>query len=235
MHEVISFIFARGGSKGLPNKNVMNFAGRPLISWTIEQATLNPRIGRVIVSTDSPEIAKISEQYGAEVPFMRPTELATDESSELLSWKHALGYLLEVEGKLPEIFLSLPCTAPLRSQTDINRNLDLLVEKCGDVVISVCPSLKSPFFNMVTIEPNGQARVLFSGNHQIKRRQDAPITFDITTVAYSSTPKFILETNDIMSGTIHASVVDKERAFDIDDAIDFEIAEYFFKKKVESK
>ena len=87
-----AFIFARGGSKGLPGKNIRNFCGKPLIAWSIEQALSVESIKGVIVSTDSQEIAEVSRNFGAEVPFMRPNHLAQDESPEILSWKHALNF-----------------------------------------------------------------------------------------------------------------------------------------------
>lgn len=233
MSKISSFIFARGGSRGLKNKNILNFAGKPLIAWTIELGLANPRIGRVIVSTDSPEIADVACKYGAEVPFLRPPELATDTSPELHSWKHALKFLQDTEGALPKIFLSLPCTAPLRIQEDIDRNLDRLIESDSDFAISVSPSTRSPYFNMVHLDPAWAANLVIRTEKTYSRRQDVPETFDITTVAYSARSQFILETDNLMGGKVCASIVDRERAIDIDDLLDFEIAEYLFKKSGE--
>ncbi len=230
MKDVISFIFARGGSKGLKDKNILSFAGKPLIAWTIEQALGHPEIDRVLVSTDSTEIAEISKSFGAEVPFIRPPELATDSSSELLSWKHALNSLQKDEGKIPEIFISLPCTAPLRSHDDITRNLHLLVESGGDLALTVTPSQRSPYFNMVHLQSDSRATLIIDNGSSYTRRQDAPRTYDMTTVAYSAKSSYILETNEILSGKVYATIVDQERAIDIDNSFDFEIAEYLFKK-----
>ena len=123
--KIIAFIFARGGSKGLPNKNIKILNGKPLIAWSIEHAKKINRIDRVIVSTDSEEIAKIAREFGAEVPFMRPLELATDESPEWLSWQHGLKYLKSIDGCLPDLMLSIPATAPLRDVEDINNDQTL--------------------------------------------------------------------------------------------------------------
>jgi CMP-N-acetylneuraminic acid synthetase len=231
VNRVPAFIFARGGSRGLPNKNILDFAGKPLISWTIKQAMENPRIDRVIVSTDSPEILEISKYYGAEVPFLRPAELASDTSPEILSWKHALNFLNQTEGEIPKLFLSLPCTSPLRAQSDIDNNLDCLLEKQGDIAISVCPSQRSPYFNMVRLDGNNQATLVAKSEENFFRRQDVPKTYDITTVVYSARSLYVLGTNDLMGGKVFASVVDRNRAIDIDDQLDFEIAEYLFQKK----
>ena len=128
----VAFIFARGGSKGLPGKNTRLFGGKPLIAWSIERALEVQRIGRVIVSTDSEEIATISRQFGADVPFIRPAELATDESPEWLSWRHGLKYLRETTGSIPEVMVSVPSVAPLGLAIDIESCMDEYVKGLSD-------------------------------------------------------------------------------------------------------
>ena len=121
----VAFIFARGGSKGLPGKNIKIFSGKPLIAWSIEQAKKLSSIDRVIVSTDCSEIARVATEYGAEVPFLRPDNISEDDSPEWMAWRHALTFLLEKEGKMPNIMLSIPTTAPLRRVADIENCLNL--------------------------------------------------------------------------------------------------------------
>ena len=116
---VVAFIFARGGSKGLPGKNIRLFNGKPLIAWSIEQALSVKKIDKVYVSTDSKEIAKIATSYGAEVPFLRPAEFSLDNSSEWSAWRHALNFMNEKFGNLPNLMVSIPSTAPLRLAIDI--------------------------------------------------------------------------------------------------------------------
>ena len=111
---IIGIIFARGGSKGIPGKNIINFGGKPLIAWSIEQTKSIKEINRCIVSTDSEEIAKVAKEFGAEVPFMRPKELAHDDSSEWLAWQHALKSLIKLDGFIPKVMVSIPTTSPLR-------------------------------------------------------------------------------------------------------------------------
>ena len=135
--KAVAFIFARGGSKGLPGKNIRPLGGKPLIAWAIEQALSVKRIGRVIVSTDSEEIAAVARDFGAEVPFIRPTELARDDSPEWLAWRHALNYLRETTGVLPEVMVSVPTTAPLRLAVDIENCLDEYEKGDADIVITV--------------------------------------------------------------------------------------------------
>ena len=120
---IIAFIFARGGSKGVPRKNIRNFNGKPLIAWSIEQALAVQRVSKVVVSTDSLEIAEIAKKYGADVPFIRPTELSGDDSSEWLAWQHAIKFYKSI-GESVDVFLSLPATSPGRSIVDINSCLD---------------------------------------------------------------------------------------------------------------
>jgi N-acylneuraminate cytidylyltransferase len=226
---VTAFIFARSGSKGVVNKNIREFAGKPLIAWSIEQALSSKRIDRVIVSTDSSEIAEISLRYGAEVPFLRPAELAADDSPELLAWKHALTFLEKKEGRIPEIFLSLPCTSPLRSHEDVEANLDCLISNKADLAICVSSSKRSPFFNLIKLSAGGEVE-RFQTDINYTRRQDVPQTFDVTTIAYSGYSKYILETSELFSGRIFASLINEERAIDIDSELDFQLAEFLFKK-----
>src|SRR6056300_589182 len=140
----IAFIFARGGSKGIKNKNIKNFNGKPLIAYSITLAQSLEKISRVIVSTDSPEIARISESFNAEVPFLRPKEFAEDDSSEWLAWRHALKFLKDSEGKAPSCLLSLPTTSPLRNKNDINNCLDCFETNLYDSVITVTESQRNP-------------------------------------------------------------------------------------------
>lgn len=222
--KVAAFIFARGGSKGLPKKNVLKFGNKPLIAWSIEQAIAVKEIEQVIVSTDSIEIADVARQYGADVPFMRPGDLATDDSPEWLSWQHALNYLLESRGELPEIMVSLPATAPLRHSSDISNCISEYKKGNADAVITITDAHRSPYFNMVKID-DGAVSLVNPPQTYFIRRQDVPIVYDMTTVCYVLNPKFVMTHNSIFEGKIKAVHVPPERAIDIDTSIDFHIAE----------
>ena len=231
---IIAFIFARGGSKGLPDKNIKFFNGKPLIAWSIEHAKAVNRIDRVIVSTDSEEIARIAREHGAEVPFMRPAELATDDSPEWLSWQHGLKYLKNNDGRLPDLMLSIPTTGPLRNEEDINKIIDEYQRIDTDIVITVTESHRNPFFNIVKEKVGGYVDLFGSGEGLLSRRQDCPKAYDITTLAYAARPSFVLNKKSIFEGRVRQVIVPKERSIDIDTLLDFEIAEYMFKKN-ESK
>lgn len=223
--KVVAFIFARGGSKGLPGKNVKPLAGKPLIAWSIEHARAVQRIGRVIVSTDSSEIAEVALAYGAEVPFMRPKELALDDSPEWLAWRHALDYLQASDGCLPDAMVSVPATAPLRLPADIDSCLDQYENGDADMVITVTDAHRSPYFNMVKANADGTVGLVIPPQSSIARRQDAPPVFDMATVAYVVRPEFVMTHMATFEGRVRAVHIPAERAIDIDTLLDFKIAE----------
>lgn len=222
---VVAFIFARGGSKGLPGKNIRPFAGKPLIAWAIEHAKAVKRIRRVIVSTDSDDIAVVAREYGAEVPFLRPAELAKDDSPEWLAWCHALTYLKDTEGMLPDVMVSVPTTAPLRLPSDIENCLDQFAKGDADVVITVTDAHRNPFFNMVKVNDDGTVGLVIPPQNSIARRQDSPAVFDMATVAYVVRPEFVMCNNATFEGRVRAVHVPVERAIDIDTLLDFRMAE----------
>jgi CMP-N-acetylneuraminic acid synthetase len=229
----VAFIFARGGSKGLPGKNILPLDGKPLIAWSIEHALTVERIDRVIVSTDSDEIATISKQYGAEVPFIRPANLAMDESPEWLAWRHALEYLKNDDGCMPEIMVSLPATAPLRLAIDIENCLDEYEKGSTDVVITVTDAHRNPYFNMVKENPDGTFGIVNAPALAIERRQDAPMVYDMATVCYVVNSDFIMSHDSMFEGRVKAVHVPIERAIDIDTLLDFQIAEVLLSHKGE--
>ena len=216
-----AFVFARGGSKGIPRKNLQLLAGKPLLAWSIEMGQSLAEVERVFVSTEDPEITETAISFGAEV-LTRPAELAQDTSPEWLAWQHAIKVVEEKFGRF-ERFLSLPATAPLRSQQDVERCLNRL-DKETDVVISMTPATRSPWFNMVYQGPKGDLRLLVEGNYT--RRQDAPIGYDVTTLAYVLRPEFILGNQRYWDGRVKGVEIPPERALDIDTPLDLEIARF---------
>lgn len=224
----VAFIFARGGSKGLPGKNIRLLGGKPLIAWSIGHALSVKHIDRVIVSTDSETIARVASDYGAEVPFIRPAELAQDESPEWLAWRHALEYLRESTGALPSIMVSVPATAPLRLADDIANCIDLYKKGGADMVITTTVAHRNPYFNMVKANSDGTVSLVNSPDLPIARRQDAPEVFDMATVCYVANPDFIMTSNSHFEGRVKALNVPSDRAIDIDTLLDFHIAEKLF-------
>ena len=227
----IACIFARAGSKGIPNKNIKTFSGKPLISWAVELALQVRQINEVFISTDSEEIAEIARMAGATVPFIRPSELATDTSPEWHSWQHFIKYLTDKGGRLPEAFLSLPATSPLRSINDVENCINEFKKGRVDFVVGITPSQRNPYFNMVKKGEDNQVNLVIQQVEKYSRRQDTPEIFDLTTVCYVGKPSTILAKNSIFEGKVAGVEIPRERAIDIDTELDFQIAEFLFKSK----
>ncbi|BED87996.1 acylneuraminate cytidylyltransferase [Pseudoalteromonas sp. MM1] len=223
-----AFIFARGGSKGLPGKNIKPLLGKPLIEYSIDIAKSSTSIDKVFVSTDDSEIAKIAADAGAGVIF-RPNELATDKSPEWLAWRHAIEHVKQLHGEF-DSFISLPATSPLRNLYDVEAAILKRVETKADICISVVEASRSPFFNMVKQSKNGFFELVNEPESSVERRQDAPKVYDITTVVYAASPSFIMHNYGLFSGNVTSIEVPKERAVDIDDIYDFLLAEAILKK-----
>jgi N-acylneuraminate cytidylyltransferase len=221
----IVLICARGGSKGLPGKNIKPLNGIPLIGWSINIAKQIKRASRIVVSTDSEEIAQVALKYGAEVPFMRPKDLAQDDSPEWLVWRHAIKYVESHEGEDIDAIVVLPVTAPLRSVKDVDTCIDLFEEGEVDSVITVSEANRSPYFNMTVNDDSGYASLVISPENQIIRRQDAPEVFDMTTVAYVVNTNAVKLSNGVFKGKVKSIVIPQERSIDIDTLLDFKIAE----------
>ena len=212
----------REAGPGLAAKNLLPLAGKPLIVHSIETALALSRVSRVVVLTDDVEIAYISRSAGADVPFLRPPELASDNAPEWLAWQHAIRTLRE-QGEMVDIFLSLPPTSPLRIPHDVDCCLDALLENQTDIVISVRDAERNPYFNMVRRDEDGAVHLAVEG--KFHRRQDAPELFDITTVAYAARADFVMSATRIFDGRVRAVKIPRERALDIDTDFDMLIAE----------
>lgn len=222
-----AFIFARGGSKGLPGKNIKPLAGKPLLRYSIDTALASDLIEQVFVSTDDQAIAEVAIEGGA-ILIERPNELATDQSPEWLSWRHAVEWATEHYGSF-DGFVSLPATSPLRSQDDVEAAILKRQAETADICIAVTPASRSPYFNMVKYNKAGFVELVNQPEGEVSRRQDAPQVFDITTVVYATTPEFVLNNYGLFSGNVASIEVPKARAVDIDDIYDFRLAEAIIK------
>ncbi|MGL2944918.1 cytidylyltransferase domain-containing protein [Acinetobacter baumannii] len=222
-----AFIFARGGSKGLPGKNIKPLAGKPLLQYSIDTALASDLIEQVFVSTDDQAIAQVAIEGGA-ILIERPAELATGQSPEWLSWRHAVEWATEHYGSF-DGFVSLPATSPLRSQEDVEAAILKRQAETADICIAVTPASRSPYFNMVKYNEAGFVELVNQPEGEVSRRQDAPKVFDITTVVYATTPEFVLNSYGLFSGKVASIEVPKARAVDIDDIYDFRLAEAIIK------
>ena len=225
MKDARAFIFARGGSKGIPRKNVRKLAGKPLIAHAIDVALAAPSLGDVIVSTDDAEIASVAKAHGARVPFMRPVELAGDTAAEWLAWRHAIDWAEANEGPF-DLFVSLPATSPFRAIEDVEACIAILREEPQtDIVATVKKADRSPWFNMVKLAADGAASLVIPPTGEVTRRQDAPVVWDMTTVAYVARTSFVKERVGLFAGRLRVVEIPAERALDIDTPFDFALAE----------
>ncbi len=224
-----AFIFARGGSKGIPHKNIKILAGKPLIAYAIEISKKIEEIDRVFVSTDHKQICDVSKKWGAEV-ILRPKELAQDNSPEWLAWAHAVSWVEEKYGGF-ERFISLPPTSPLRNKSDVLKCLNALDSRF-DVAIGITEATHSPWFNMVRKGEDEKIMLVNSGQ-KFYNRQETPLIYNITTCAYVMRPEFIKSNTRIFDGKVTGVEIPNTRAIDIDTPMDFQIAEFLMSNNKE--
>jgi len=223
---IYGWIFARGGSKGFPGKNIAPLCGKPLIAWAIDAAKASKYIQHVFVSTDCKHIASVAQKYGAEVPFIRPSELATDRAPERLAWRHAIEWIRQQKELSPmDVMVSVPSTSPLRMTEDIDACIELFLQGGAETVIGITPSERHPSFNMVSRDGDGYVRLLMPLNKMVSCRQEAPAAYNIATAVYVTDPEFVLRTNSYMEGRVRGYILPVECGIDIDTEIDFKLAE----------
>jgi len=228
---VLALVPARGGSKGLVRKNVLPFNGRPLICWTVEQARAAQTVDRVMVSTDDTEIAAAARDCGAEVPFMRPGALAQDATGSVEVIMHALEWLKSNESYVPDLIILLQATTPLRTAGDIDECVRLLCEKGTESVVSVTVSEGNPYYNLVECSDCGYVAISKKGAYT--RRQEVPAVYRINGAVYGWHTGIVLREKKVLTARSRMYLMPKERSVDIDDAIDFAIAEFLVRRKGE--
>lgn len=228
---VIATICARGGSTGLPRKNIRPLLGKPLISWTIAQALSVAAIEGVYVSTDDREIASIAEAAGAKVLSLRPAHLATSSAAKLPVIRHLVEQV-EVAGITPEVIVDLDPTSPLRDKSDIEACIGLL-QADVDLVITGYPSDKSPYFNMVEEQPDGNIRLVKPPAAAITGRQQAPQVFSMNASVYVWHRRTLRD--GLWHGTVRLHRMPRERSIDIDSLLDFKLVELLMRERQNSE
>lgn len=227
--EILALIPARGGSKSLPRKNIRNFAGHPLLAYSIEAGLRSDLVTRVIVSTDDEEIAKVARSYGAEVPFMRPSEYAQDSTLDFPVFLHAVEWLEEEQGYVPEIIVQLRPTTPLRPGDCVDRGISLLQENPNaDSVRAVVPSGQNPY-KMWRILGSGHMEPLLQDDmHEAynQPRQALPPTYWQTGHVDIFRRHVLIEKKSMTGDTILPLILDPQYSVDIDSPLDWERAEW---------
>lgn len=227
---MIAIIPARGGSKGLPGKNIKNLNGIPLISHSINAALRSDSISRVIVTTDDKEIANISKEFGAEVPFLRPENLANDNSMVMDAYLYTLDKLEKNTGVKEESFVALLPTAPLRLAEDIDGAVKLFKEKKADSVISVTEA-EVPIEWYKKVNENGLLNDYISGSDAVSNRQKYDNAYIPNGAIYIFKTELLRETRQYYQDKTYAFIMPRDRSVDIDHHFDFELAEFLINKK----
>lgn len=222
--KILTIIPARGGSKTIPRKNIKKFCGKPLIAWTIDHALECDYLDRIVVSTDDLQISKISKEFGAEVPFLRPDKMAEDDSPTIDAIIHCLDFL-ENNGYYPEIVVLLQPTSPLRTVQDIESALNLFFEyeKTCSSVVSVSEFDHSPYWSL-KIE-KGYLKPNFGEKYFKIRRQDLPQLYKPNGSIYISNNNNLRKFRGFFGNKIVPYLMPQERSVDIDTIIDFKLAE----------
>lgn len=232
---ILALIPARGGSKGLPRKNIRPLLGKPLIAWTIEQAKASKYIDRIVVSTDDEEIAEVAKQYGAEVPFIRPKELARDDSPTIDAVLHALEFFSE-KGEKFDLLALLEPTSPLRDVEDIDRGIEFLINsEDAESIVSVCKLEGAhPEFNVI-IDKKGFIKKALDGTSTFKvlRRQELKDVYFFEGTIYISKIPSLLRKKTFYHDKTLAHIVPRWKALEIDEICDLLCAEALVKAKQE--
>ena len=224
---MIAIIPARGGSKGLPGKNIMPLNGKPLIAYAVEAGLKSKYIDRVIVSTEDEEIARIAVQYGAELPFMRPAELATDTAMAVDNYIYTIGRLEKESGKPIDAFVVLQPTSPLRIAEDIDGAVELFMQKDADSVVSYCQE-DHPITWHKYLDEEGRFVNLFEVS--LKNRQDFRVSYYPNGAVYVFKTAIIRE-RKYFTDKSYAYVMPKSRSVDIDTIDDLEYAEFLLRRR----
>ena len=228
---IVAGIFARGGSKGVPNKNLRIVAGKSLMQRAVEDASSIKGVTDVYCSTDSTQIADEALKHGALVPWLRPSELAQDNSREWDSWSHLIKWL-NSEEIYPTYLVTVPTVSPLRSLEDLDSCVDLALSSKADVVMAVSEANRNPWFNIVTInQETQQVRLVNEPKTKIYNRQAAPVVYDVSTVTFIIKCEFLLKSSSIYDGETRALVLPRSHCLDIDTEDDIEYADYLLKKR----
>jgi len=231
---ILLTICARGGSKGVKNKNIREISGKPLIVYTIETAKKWGKANRIVCSSDSNDILEIAEKHGVDIPFIRPKELSNDDVGKVEVIRHAA---VECEKKYNEkydIIVDLDVTAPIRSKHDLDNCLKIFNEKKPDVLFSVVKARKNPYFNMVEEKADGFVKIVKPLENDVLSRQNAPKVYDLNASIYFYDREFLFDKkNETVTSTDKAAiyVMDDISAVDIDSELDFRFIEFLIENK----
>jgi N-acylneuraminate cytidylyltransferase/CMP-N,N'-diacetyllegionaminic acid synthase len=228
--KILGTICAREGSKGIKNKNIRNLKGKPLIAFTIEYLKKWGKADKIVCSTDSKKIAEIAKRYGAEIPILRPKELATDTASKIEALKHIVKFCETQDSVKYDIVVDLDPTAPLRRKIFLEEAFKKFLKSDANNLYSVNKARKNPYFNMVELDEKGYANLSKQSN--VVRRQDAKPVFEMNASIYIYNRDFLLNTNSVHSDKTIIYEMPDIASIDIDNEIDFLFIEFLLKNEV---
>ena len=222
--EILGIITARGGSKGIPKKNLRKVSGIPLIEYTIKAAKKSKKITRLIASTDSQKIIKLAKKLKVEVPFRRPAKYSRDNSSSFDVINHALQFLKNTENYSPDIVIILQPTSPLRDPSNIDKSVELLINSKSSSILGVFPMKQNPFMAFL-LDKNKFLIPYKKEFNKYSQRQKLPSFFYPTGSLYTFWTKTFLNHRNIYGNKIKPLVVSKEESIDVDDPFDLFLVE----------
>lgn len=232
MSEILCTICARGGSKSIPGKNVREVGGKPLVGHAVSDARSWNRSADIVVSTDDDEIALVAERYGAQVPFRRPAELASDTAAKLPAIQHAVKQMEDTRKWQYDYVVDVDATTPLRQPSDIEDCFTTVQEdEQATNAYTVCEADKNPYFNMVELDDDGYASLSKEVGPDVVRRQDAPMVYEMNAAVYVYDRDFLMETDTLHGEYTRISVMPPERSVDIDTKLDLEFVEFMFERR----
>lgn len=214
---VLAIIPARGGSKGVPRKNIRQVAGKPLIAWTIEEAKKSKYIDRLILSSDDDEIIEVAKNWGCEVPFVRPGELARDETPGIAPVLHAMDMLPDFEA-----VVLLQTTSPLRSVADIDGCIEQWSAGGANACVTVSEAGQSPYW-MYTLAEGGAMQALIRTGQPFARRQDLPKAYSLNGAVYVAKSAWLRRHKTFIGDGTLGFIMPQERSLDIDTELDLQI------------
>ena len=233
MNRVLGLVTARGGSKGIPGKNISPLAGKPLIAWTLEAASASRSLDRIVVSTDDDEIAEVCREWGMEVPFQRPAQLAKDDSSHIGVVLHALEWLAANDGYRPDSVMLLQPTSPLRTADDIDAAASIMVEKNAPAVLSVCSTHDHPFL-VRAITDGGTLANFVESDLEYARRQALPGAFAINGAIYLNRRESLIADRSFEPAGTIPYVMPPDRSLQIDTPWDLHLCELVLRDRGKS-
>ena len=224
-------ICARGGSKGVKGKNLLELSGKPLLAHSVEQAIKSGLFVAVAVSSDNPKILECAKDFGANELVARPQELALDTSPKVPAIRHCVNVVENRLGQIFDIVVDLDATSPLRNVADIQKVTEMIEEPGVSNVITATNARRSPYFNMVQLESSGAPRLVCPPTNHIFRRQDSPHCFDMNASIYAWKRDFLNVSDALFHASTRLYLMPEERSLDIDSELDLKLVSFLLEEK----